>query len=103
MLHGKEIMAYCDAGYQCIEKRLDAKRDLNRQIAMGPGNCKALDNENVADALIDQTGKIKAGIRARVKHPFRVIKRYFGFIKDSYKCLKKNPAQLIPLFAQSNL
>jgi IS5 family transposase len=38
-----------------------------------------------------------------VEHPFRVIKRQFGFIKVRYKGLKKNTAQLITLFALSNL
>ena len=76
---------------------------MNWQIAMGPGKRKALDKENEADALIDQAEKIKAGIRAKVEHPFRVIKRQFGFIKVRYRGLKKNTAQLITLFALSNL
>jgi transposase, IS5 family len=29
-------------------------------------------------------GEIKAGIRAKVEHPFRVIKRQFGFAKVRY-------------------
>ena len=70
---------------------------------MGPGKRKALNKENEADSLIDQAEKIKAGIRAKVEHPFRVIKRQFGFIKVRYKGLKKNTAQLITLFALSNL
>ena len=56
-----------------------------------------------AEALIDQAEKIKAGIRAKVEHPFRVIKRQFGFIKVRYRGLKKNTAQLVTLFALSNL
>jgi len=38
-----------------------------------------LNKENAADALIDKTEKIKAGIRAKVEHPFRVIKRSSDF------------------------
>jgi hypothetical protein len=30
-----------------------------------------------ADALIDQAEKLKAGIRAKVEHPVRVVKRKF--------------------------
>ena len=56
-----------------------------------------------ADALIDKAEKLKAGIRARVEHPFRVIKRQFGFVKVRYRGLKKNTAQLFTLFALSNL
>ena len=103
LLHGQESIAFGDAGYQGIEKRPDAKTGVNWQIAMGPGKRKALDKENEADALIDQAEKIKAGVRAKVEHPFRVIKRQFGFIKVRYKGLKKNTAQLITLFALSNL
>ena len=42
-------------------------------------------------------------IRDRVEHPFRVIKRQFGYVKTRYSGLKKNTAQLITLFALYNL
>jgi len=42
-------------------------------------------------------------IRAKVEHPFRVIKRQFGFVKVRYRGLKKNTVQLFTLFALSNL
>jgi len=103
LLHGQESIAFGDAGYQGIEKRPDAKSGVNWQIAMGPGKRKALNKENEAEALIDQVEKIKAGIRAKVEHPFRVIKRQFGFVKVRYRGLKKNTAQLVTLFALSNL
>ena len=45
----------------------------------------------------------KASIRAKVEHPFRVIKRQFGFTKVRYRGLMKNTAQLVTLFALSNL
>ena len=48
---------------------------------MRPDKRKALDKDNEADTLIDQAEKLKAGIRAKVEHPFRVIKRQFGFVK----------------------
>ncbi|WP_374701530.1 transposase, partial [Klebsiella quasivariicola] len=37
---------------------------------------------------------MKASIRARVEHPFRIIKRQFGFVKARYKGLLKNDNQL---------
>lgn len=46
-------------------------------------------------------GKRQVGIRAKVEHPVRVIKRQFGLVKVSYRGLKKNTAQLytqFPLF-----
>jgi IS5 family transposase len=38
-----------------------------------------------------------------MEHPFRVIKRQFGYAKVRYRGLKKNTAQLLTLFALSNL
>jgi IS5 family transposase len=73
-------------------------------IAMRPGKRRALDKENnPVDALRDQVEKIKASIRAKVEHPFRVIKRQFGYVKVRYRGLKKNTLQLKTLFALSNL
>ncbi len=55
------------------------------------------------NALLTQRGLLlKAGIRAKVEHPFRVLKRQFGFVKVRYRGLKKNTAQLMTLFALSN-
>lgn len=45
----------------------------------------------------------KASIRAKVEHPFRVIKRQFGLAKVRFKGLAKNTAHVITLFAPSNL
>lgn len=44
-----------------------------------------------------------AKVRARVEHPFRVIKRQFGYTKVRYRSLAKNGAQVATLFALSNL
>ena len=63
----------------------------------------ALDKTRLVDNLIDQIEKIKASVRAKVEHPFRVIKRQFGHVKVRYCGLKKNTAQLATLFALSNL
>ena len=53
--------------------------------------------------MLDQAEKLKANMRAKVEHPFRVVKRQFGFVKVRYRGLKKNTAQIITLFALSNL
>ena len=54
-------------------------------------------------AILDKLEQLKASIRAKVEHPFRVIKRQFGYVKVRYRGLAKNTAQLITLFALSNL
>ena len=104
LLHGQETVVFADAGYQGADKRPDARPDLRWQVAMRPGKRKKLDKQNnPIDALIDRVEKLKASIRAKVEHPFRVIKRQFGFVKVRYKGLKKNTLQLKTLFALSNL
>ena len=103
LLHGKESVVFADAGYQGIEKRPDAKPEVKWHIAMRPGKRKALDKGNAADAILDEAEKLKASIRAKVEHPFRVVKRQFGHVKVRYRGLKKNTQQLVTLFALSNL
>jgi transposase, IS5 family len=103
LLHGEETQGYGDAGYQGIDKRPNADKNVQWKIAMRPGKRKALNKDDPVDALIDQAEKHKAGIRAKVEHAFRVIKRQFGHTKVRYRGLKKNTTQLYTLFALSNL
>ena len=103
LLHGEESLAFGDAGYQGVEKRPETKADVTWHVAMRPGKRRALDKDNEADAMIDKAEKLKAGVRAKIEHPFRVIKRQFGFVKARLRGLKKNTAQLFTLFALSNL
>ena len=70
---------------------------------MRPGKRRALEKNDLFDALTDKIEKAKAGIRAKVAHPFRVIKRQFGFVKIRYRGLKKKTVQLVTLFALPNL
>ena len=103
LLHGQETDVFADAGYQGAHRRPDAKAPVKWHIAMRPGQRRALDKNRPVDALVDQLERLKAGIRAKVEHPFRVIKRQFGHDKVRYRGLKKNTAQLFTLFALSNL
>ena len=54
-------------------------------------------------ALKEKLEKLKARVRAKVEHALRVIKCQFGYRKTRYRGLVKNTAQLITLFALSNL
>lgn len=103
LVHGQERDVFADAGYRGIEKRADASGKATWHVAMGPGKRKKLDKANPVDALIDQQERVKAGIRAKVEHPFRVLKRQWGYVKVRYKGLKKNAAQIVTLLALSNL
>ena len=102
LLHGEEQEAFGDAGYQGAGRRT-ASKPAQWHIAMRPGKRKKLDKAQPMDALRDALEKVKAGIRAKVEHPFRVIKRQFGYTKVRYRGLAKNTAQLVTLFMLSNV
>ena len=106
LLHGQESDVFADSGYRGVEKReeIQAKHPkVNWHIAMMPGKRKAVDKSTPMGAIVEQLEKTKASIRAKVEHPFRVIKRQFGHVKVRYRGLAKNTAQLYTLFALSNL
>jgi transposase, IS5 family len=102
LLHGKETDVYADAGYQGIEKRCETDA-VRWHVAMKPGKRRQLDLSDRLDAIYDQIERLKAGIRAKVEHPFRVLKQQFGYTKTRYRGLMKNTAQITTLFALCNL
>ena len=104
LVHGEETDVFADAGYQGVAKREEVQGiEANWHVAMRPGKRRALDKDSPMGAVLDQLEHIKARIRAKVEHPFRVIKRQFGHVKVRYRGLAKNTAQLHTLFALSNL
>ena len=103
LLHGQETDVFADAGYQRAHKRPGARKDVRWHVAMRPGKRKALDPSKPLDAIAEEIEQLKASVRAKVEHPFRVIKRQFGHVKVRYRGLAKNTAQLHTLFALANL
>ena len=104
LVHGAETDVFADAGYQGVGKRDETQEiNVNWHVAMRPGKRKVLDKSTPMGAILDQLERAKASIRAKVEHPFRVIKRQFGHVKVRYRGLAKNTAQLHTLFALSNL
>ncbi|MXN30516.1 IS5 family transposase [Delftia sp. CH05] len=102
LLDGEETDAFGDAGYQGAHKLGDAKA-VRWHVAMRPGKRRQLDKTTAAGRLSDEIERVKARIRAKVEHPFHVIKNLFGHRKARYKGLAKNTAQLHSLFALANL
>jgi len=103
LLHGDEEVVYADAGYTGAAKRPELEgvavtwRIAERRSAV----------QRLAEGEYKESVKclehLKAKMRARVEHPFRVIKRQFGYTKVRYRGLAKNTAQMFMLFALSNL
>jgi IS5 family transposase len=102
LLHGEEHAAFGDSGYQGVHKRAEAKGPT-WHVAMRPGKRRLLNPFIQPEFVAERVEKMKASIRAKVEHPFRVIKRQFGFNKVRYRGLAKNTAQVVTLFALSNL
>ena len=101
LLHGKEQVVHADAGYTGAQTRVSRKA-LRWEIAAKRGRIQAMKDGRKKRAL-ERIEKRKASIRAKVEHPFRVIKCQFGLMKVRFRGLAKNTAHLITLFALSNL
>lgn len=102
LLHVEEHAGFGDAGYQGVHKRPEAVGP-SWHVAMRPGLRRKLNPFIEPDFIAERIEKMKASIRAEVEHPFRVIKRQFGFTKVRYRGRQKNTAQIVTLFARSNL
>jgi hypothetical protein len=73
-------------------------------VAMMPGKRLAFKKSKTVDALVDKLEKIKAGIRAKVEHPFRVIKCQFGYRKTWYReLISFNLAEMYSIHGQLRL
>jgi IS5 family transposase len=70
---------------------------------MIPGKRRVLNVETASGQLRNAAERVKAGILAKVEHPFRVIKCQFGFTQVRYRGVVKNTARLQTLFALINL
>ena len=109
LLHGEEKRVGADAGYVGVEKRAEVQaklktmaREVTFRIARRRTPIKAMAEGWKKDlALLNE--KLKASLRAKVEHPFHVVKNLFKHTKARYKGLAKNDAQLHTLFALSNL
>lgn len=103
LLHGKEAAVFGDSGYTGAEKREELTDvDAVFLIAARPSTIKAMKGRR-EQKVACQRERLKASVRAKVEHPFRVIKRQFGYMKVRYRGLAKNAAQVLMLFALSNL
>ena len=103
LLHGDEKMVFGDAGYQGADKRPEnADKSVIWHIAMKRSVRKAM-KKNPLGRAKEKLEKAKASVRAKVEHPFHVLKNLFKHRKTRYRGLAKNTAQLHTLFAFANL
>ncbi len=80
--------------------------DVSRTHALLHGNGRGVRKASPAGRLgrlQDRLEKLKASIRAKVEHPFHVIKNLFQHHRTLYRGLAKNEAQRFSLFAFASL
>jgi transposase, IS5 family len=103
LLHGDEEVVYGDAGYNGIAKRGDiAGNSAEFRVAMRPGKRRSLPN-TPDGKLQDLIETAKSHVRAKVEHPFRVIKQQFGFQKTRLRGMAKNRCKVNVIAALTNL
>ena len=98
LLHGEERELFGDRGYWSKEDRL-----LCRQAGI---TYRVQQRGRATRALTERERRRNqrlASIRARVEHPFLVIKRLWGFAKVRYRGLYKNAVRVHALLALANL
>jgi transposase, IS5 family len=103
LLHGDEKEGFGDAGYQGAEQQPEAQGKVGWNIALRPGKRRALEKGQEIDRLCNQLKTIKARIRAKVEHPFHIIKNRFGSKKTRCRGLDRNTMQPMTLFGLANL
>ncbi|MGO1073873.1 IS5 family transposase, partial [Lysobacter sp. CA199] len=103
LLHGREDTVCGDSGYTGVDKREEMRRCKARYlIAEKPSKLRQIKSKRELKWAL-RWEHTKASVRAKVEHPFRVIKRQFGYTQVRYRGLAKNLAQVLTLFALSNL
>jgi len=98
LLHGEERKVWGDGGYQgqgeAIRQAAPRAQDMTS---------RRVQYKNFVDELQKAKNRGKARVRAKVEHPFRILKRIFGFEKVRYRGIKKNHHRLCASFALVNL
>jgi IS5 family transposase len=98
LLHGEERKVWGDGGYQ-------GQTEAIREVAPKAQDmtCKRTKFKNYVDELQKKKNRSKSRVRAKVEHPFRILKRVFGFDKVRYRGIAKNHHRLCANFALVNL
>jgi IS5 family transposase len=101
LVRADDEVTYVDAGYQGAQKRPEIVEDAHRsriqwRVAARKGKLKTMPEPDRAEQ------SRQAAVRAKVEHPFLIVKRDFGFTKTRYRGIAKNLNHLHVLFASAN-
>jgi IS5 family transposase len=100
LLHGDETRLYGDSAY-----RGSSQRELLKKVAPNAKdftNKRAYRNRPLTEAD-KKTNARKSSVRAKVEHPFLMLKRIWGFAKVRYRGLAKNANRAFAMLALINL
>src|SRR6201997_322307 len=94
LLHGDERKVWGDGAYQgqgeAIRQAAPHAQDMTSRRTR---------YKQIVDELQRRKNRTKARVRAKVEHPFRILKRVFGFVKVRFRGLRKNHDYLCAAFA----
>jgi IS5 family transposase len=101
LVRDDDEVVYADAGYQGAQNRPEFTAGGHRstvkwRVAARKGRLKTMPGPDRAEE------SRKASVRAKVEHPFLIVKRDFGFAKTRYRGIAKNLNHLHMLFASAN-
>ena len=85
LLHGNERKVWGDGGYQGQTEAIRAAAPKAQDMT-----CRRTKYKDYVDEEARRKNTTKSRVRAKVEHPFRILKRVFGFTKVRYRGLRKN-------------
>jgi IS5 family transposase len=98
LLHGGETKVWGDSAYQGQKDAIQAAAPKAQDMTNRRGS------RNHPLTGRDRTkNRSKSKVRAKVEHPFRIIKRIFGFVCVRYRGIAKNANRLYVTCALANL
>jgi IS5 family transposase len=101
LVRADDEVVYCDAGYQGVGKRPEVLGDEH----LSKVEWRVAARKSVLKTMTEHDRAIearKASVRAKVEHPFLIVKRDFAFTKTRYRGIAKNLNHLQVLFASAN-
>lgn len=98
LLHGKEAWVWGDSAYRGQTEALTQAAPFAEDLTSE----RAYRNRPLSDEARERNTK-KSQVRARVEHPFLILKRVFGFTKVCYRGLAKNRHRMMVAFGLVNL